>query len=208
MMEIRRGENPFEEPARKLRASDPELVAGRAGCGWKPGSGGGTLFLPVLGGTFEVTWPEVSVKAPPGLGSFTLKLLSVLYLAGSDGSAPSNSWLAWRELPGARFYEPVVQRSVEAPLARAFGDDLEGFLEACGLLSGERLSMADASFSFALFPNVLLAFMLWRADEEFPARARVLFDSNATRHLTPFDLRMGAQEIASRLVKARGEARG
>jgi hypothetical protein len=31
----------------------------------------------------------------------------------------------------------------------------------------------------------------------------VLFDSNSTRHLSAFDLRMGAQEISSRLIKAR-----
>lgn len=207
-MEIHRGENPFEEPANRLRSGDPSGIAERSGAAWEAGPEGGRLLLPVLGSRFEVSWPEVTVKAPPDLDSFTLKLLSVLYLAGSDGTAPSGSWLAWRELPGARFYEPVVRRSVEEPLALAFGEDVRAFEDACALLSGGRLAMGDASFSFALFPNVLLAFILWRSDEEFPSRCQVLFDSAATRHLTPFDLRMGAQEIASKLVRASGKAGG
>ncbi len=205
-MEMQRGENPFEEPTRTLRQKDPALVAATTGGQWEPGGDGGRLLLPVLGRTFEVRWPEVSVQAPPGLDSFTLKLLCVLYLSGSDGTDPSGSWLAWRGLPGARFYEPVVRRSVEEPIAEAFGEDVAGFRHACSSLSGEALDMGDAASSFRLFPKVLLAFILWRADEEFDARSQVLFDSNDARHLTPFDLRMGAQEIASRLIKARGSS--
>jgi len=38
-------------------------------------------------------------------------------------------------------------------------------------------------------------------DEEFPARVQVLFDSESVRNLNAFDLRMGASEIASKLLK-------
>jgi Domain of unknown function (DUF3786) len=206
-MEEQRGENPFDEPTRRLKAADPASVAEKAGGTWEPAGEGGRLLLPALNGTVSVSWPDVRVEAPGGLDSFSLKLLALIYLANADGTAPSGTWVAYRELPGGRFYEPVVKRSVEDPLALAYGSDPEGFTSACAALGGTGLSLGDASCAFALFPNVLLAFILWHADEEFDARAQVLFDSNDTRHLNAFDLRMGAQEISSRLIKAGGGAR-
>jgi len=199
--ESRRGENPFDEPVRKLRESDPGEVARKAGGRWTPGDGGGDLALPVLTAEVNVSFPEVSIIAPGAVGSFSLKLLSLLYLAGTDGTPPAGEWVAYRDLPGGRFYEPVVKRSVEDPVAARFGADEPGFLEACKAAGGVRESFGDASCSFELFPNVLVLFILWRADEEFPARVQVLFDSSSTHHLNAFDLRMGSAEIASKLLK-------
>ena len=203
-MEEKRGENPFDDPARKLRSSDPETVARKAGAAWEASGEGGLFHLPVLGRAFFISWPEVSVEAPGALDSFSLKLLSLLYLVQTDGTPPTGTWVAYRELPGGRFYEPVVKRSVEDPLARAYGSEIAGFAPACEALFGEPLSMGDSAYSFALFPNVLLAFILWRADEEFGARCQVLFDAGGSRHLSAFDLRMGAQDISTRLIRAGG----
>jgi hypothetical protein len=207
MMDItsQKGENPFDEPTRKLRASDPEEVARKAGALWRGSAHGkGVLVLPVLSGEVSVSYPDIEVDAPPPLGSFSMKLLSLLYLANTDGTPPSGEWTAYRDLPGGRFYEPVVRRSVDEPLLEAYGSDPEGFRKACALWGGEPAAFGDAACSFALFPKVLVTFILWRGDEEFPARAAVLFDSNSSRHMSAFDLRMGAQEISSRLIKARG----
>lgn len=199
-----RGENPFDEPGRKLRASDPEEVARMAGGRWDPdGPGEGSILLPVLSGVVRVRYPDIEIDAPKELGSFSLKLLTLLYLAGSDGSRPSGNWVAYREIPGGRFYEPVVKRSVEDPVALKYAADPDGFLEACAAVGGMKASFGDASCTFELFPNTLMTFILWRADEEFPARVQVLFDSESVRNLNAFDLRMGAQEISSRLLKWR-----
>jgi len=204
-MEKQRGENPFDKPVRKLKSLDPKKLAIDAAARWESAGGNnGKLILPVLGNTIAITWPDIKIEAPPGLDSFSLKLLSLLYLARTDGTPTEGKWIAYRELSGARFYEPVVKRSVEEPLAQAFSDDVERFARSCETLSGSPLSLGDASYSFALFPHVLLAFIMWRADEEFPARAQVLFDSACIKHLNAFDLRMSAQEIASKVIRAGG----
>jgi len=202
--ESRRGENPFEEPARKLRGMDPEEVAARTGGRFRAGPDGtGEVVVPVLSWTVKVAFPAVDVTADPRVDSFTFKLLTLLYLSNSDGLAPTGEWVAYRELAGGRFYEPVVRRSVEDPLARRFGLDAGTFLAACAAAGGRPEPLGDASCSFDLFPLVRAAFLLWRADEEFEARVQVLFDSGATHHLNAFDLRMGAAEIASLLLKWR-----
>lgn len=205
-MEQQRGENPFDEPMKRLRSCDPEKLALKTGVRWEPaGVGEGRLLLPVLGDIFEVAWPDISIEAPPELASFSLKLLALLYLAGTDGTPCTGTWIAYRELPGGRFYEPVVKRSVEDPLALAYADDISALEPASAAYAGKPLDLGDAAFSFALFPGVLMAFIVWKADEEFGARAQVLFDSSCTHHLSAFDLRMGAQEISTRLIRAGSE---
>jgi len=198
------GVSPFDEPVSKLRESDPEEIAGRTGASWSPvgeGTGEGTLVLPVLGARISVTFPEVSVKADQEVDSFTLKLLALLYMCNSDGTAPSGSWVAYRDIQGGRFYEPVVARSVEAPLALAFGPNPGELVTVADTLGGTVESYGDAACSFALFPLVSVCFIVWGSDEEFEARAQVLFDSNCEHHLDAFNLRMGAQEISSRLIR-------
>jgi hypothetical protein len=209
MEDIRKqkGENPFAEPVEMLSEADPHEVADRAGAEWEDGgAGSGRIRLPVLHGEVRVLFPGIDVEATPGLSTFTIKLLSLLYLANGDGTRPAGEWVAYRDLAGGRFYEPVLKRSVEDPLAGRFGGDVEGFLNACGRAGGERLDLADAACSFPLFPLVPVALLLWRGDDEFPARVQALFDRNSTHHLNAFDLRMGAQEIASMLIKGPGEA--
>lgn len=202
--ESRRGENPFEEPARKLRGVNPEEVARRAGARFSAGRNGSVeVVIPVLSWAVKVLFPAIEISADPPVDSFTFKLLTLLYLSNSDGCAPTGEWVAYRELAGGRFYEPVVRRSVEDPLAERFGSDAGAFLAACAASGGRPEPLGDAACSFELFPLVRAAFILWRGDEEFDARAQVLFDSGATHHLNAFDLRMGSAEIASLLLKWR-----
>ena len=208
-MEIEQwGESPFDEPVSILAASDPERVAALARARWFPElPGEGRMVVQVLPGEITVTYPDIKVHAPVGLDGFALKLLTVIYLGKTDGTMPSGSWIAYRELPNGRFYEPVVRRSVEDPLARVFGDmDLERFRGGSLILGGQPEEFGDAAFSFALFPRVRLCFIMWLADREFPARAQVLFDSASSHHLNAFDLRMGAQEISSRLIRMGSDA--
>lgn len=196
------GENPFDQPVNILRNSDPSRVALISGTEWMESvPGEGSIVVPVLGSSIRIAFPEIRVEAPDELSSFPMKLLSLLYLTKTDGSEPSGEWIAYRDLPGGRFYEPVVRRSVEAPLAANFGGDAESFAGASLALGGNMQEFGDASFSFRLFPKVLICFIMWKPDQEFPARAQAIYDSNCSRHLDAFDIRMGAQEISKLLVE-------
>jgi Domain of unknown function (DUF3786) len=202
----RRGEDPFAEPSAILRNSDPSAVARKAGAAYTVGEqGSGILEMSVLNGKLTIAWPGLDIVAEPAkLGSFSMKLLTLLYLANTNGAAPTGEMVSYRQLPDGLFYEPVVQRSVEVPIAAAFGTDVAAFEDACKSLGGRATGRGDASYAFNLFPGVVIEFLLWREDEEFPARGQVLFDSGDTDHLGAFNLRMAAQEISSRLLKARG----
>lgn len=201
--------SPFSEPISKLRSTDPSAVADRCGGIWipsGPGAGEGQVLIKVLDHQATVEFPEMRILIGEELSSFTLRLLLLLYLCNSDGTDPSHEWSAYRELPDGRFYQAVLTTSVEEPMASRFGNDLDGFRTAAGSLGGRPTESGDASFELALFPKVLLSFIMWEADDEFPARAQVLFDSNCAHHLNAFELRMGAQEVSKRLMARSGSA--
>ena len=196
------GGSPFDEPVNILKNCSPVAVAKRAGVEWKAtGTKEGLFIVPVLNETVLVDFPEIAVRASNEFDTFSIKLLTLIYLSNSDGTPPSGSWTSYREFPGGLFYEPVVRRSVEDPLASAFGGNPDKFKKAAESLNGKAEESGDAAYSFSLFPNVPICFIIWKSDEEFPARAGVLFDSNCHHHLSTFDLRIGAQEISSRLIR-------
>ncbi|MBN1289896.1 MAG: DUF3786 domain-containing protein [Actinobacteria bacterium] len=191
------GLSPFDKPIEELKSKNPVQVSGDAGVGWSDyGDGTGTFHVPVLNDEIKIGYPGISIEAPGHLQRFTLKLLTVMYLAGADGTyVPSGEWIAYRDVPEGRFYEPVVMRSTEDPLAKLFGADLDHFREASLELGGVKQELGDGSYSFAMFPKVVYCVIVWRGDDEFPARARVLLDSSSHHHLGAFELRMGAEEL-------------
>ncbi len=72
-------------------------------------------------------------------------------------------------------------------MAEKFGGNTVNFMKRGGELGGEPLDYGDASFRFYPLPRVPVIMILWGADEEFPARADLLFDSTCELHL-PLDI--------------------
>ncbi len=72
-------------------------------------------------------------------------------------------------------------------VAERYGKDVEGFLVKSEELAGTRLTYGDASFRVFPFPKVPAVLILWLADEEFPSRADLLFDTAIETQL-PIDV--------------------
>lgn len=54
-------------------------------------------------------------------------------------------------------------------------------------LGGNEILYGDEGFALKVFHKVLLAYILWKGDEEFPPKTGVLFDSTIQSHL-PLDI--------------------
>ena len=72
-------------------------------------------------------------------------------------------------------------------VSERYGNDREGFLRKGQVLGGEGLEYGDASVKLFPLPRVPVVLILWLADEEFPSRADILFDSSAEIQL-PIDV--------------------
>ena len=72
-------------------------------------------------------------------------------------------------------------------MANKYGNDVQGFLRRGTEFGGERLDYGDACLRLLPFPKVPVVLLLWQNDEEFPARADLLFDATCSAHL-PVDI--------------------
>lgn len=183
----------------ELRVADPQALSREAGVSFRDGR----YVVPFLGGEYEVD-PESRVVAGPAADllasdpEFRLLLLGYLVLSCSAGppgpgaeAAPAlpavGDWVSERQLPGGSLFFQGPHALPLAPLLRRYAQDPPGFRRACLELGGSPLPFGDAGFAFRALPRVPLGILLWVADEEFPARAGMLFEPTVAQ-LLPLDL--------------------
>ena len=65
--------------------------------------------------------------------------------------------------------------------------NIQEFIRRGSELGGEQLNYGDASIRLFPFPRIPVVLILWKNDEEFPARANLLFDSTCELQL-PIDI--------------------
>ena len=190
-----------------LRAMDPAQVARRTGAWWHPdvegGGDSGGLHFSALGLPVTLTWPALVFDASsPLLNTYPWKLIALHYLTGATGRPAGEDWISYRELPDGLFYASTITREVEEPLAALYGDAADRFLAAGAPLAADRTQVADAALVFRPLPRVPLLFALWQADDEFPAKVKVMYDRQGARNLPLQDLRILADLLGAALKRA------
>ena len=68
-------------------------------------------------------------------------------------------------------------------LANRFLDDIPRFYEVGAKLGGKRIDLADAALQIFPLPRIPVYILFWEGDEEFPAKASILFDTSCQFHL-------------------------
>lgn len=203
MKEFENTMEEFEEATRRacqeLAKLDPALTATHAGASYSYPDR--LLTVEYLGREARVTFPggEVYIAGEPA--AKVERLIILHYLVTSRGDVPSREWIAYRDLPGARYHEGAFRAEVEMPLSRALEEKEEAiraWFEASGL---ERSEHGVMSFVWEVLPKVPLLFIFNPADEEFPAEARVFYDATAPSFLPTEDLEALAELAAQRLVE-------
>ena len=128
------------------------------------------------------------------------------YLREADGSPMADHWIGYRELPGGNFYSQAFQGYSGDRLARVYGEQTDRYSMAAQSLGGIHLtSLPGVAYAFLPLPRIRLASILYPGDEEFPARASVLFDAAASHYMTTDGLALLGAGLVGRLIKA-GEA--
>ncbi len=125
------------------------------------------------------------------------------HLRQADGTPMADRWIGYRELPGGNFYSQAFQGYSGDRLARLFGENPDEYLSAVQKLGGVRLTgLPGLAFAFLPLPRIRLATILYPGDEEFPARASVLFDASASHYMTTDGLALLGAGLAGRLIKS------
>ena len=115
--------------------------------------------------------------------------------------------MSGQQLPkGGAFFWRGPHEAPTDMLAKRFGNAPQEFLRKAGLRGGVRVESkdipGDAAARFRVFPRIDVLVVLWSADDEFPARATILFDASISEHLQVDGVFALVLMLALRLVRA------
>lgn len=198
--------NAYQETVKRfVRLSHTDILP-RTGAGYRDGVYVIEYFndkycIDESGRVFRADSPAAEVP-------FNDRTLILQYLCEASGLPPRGRWLSFLELPdGAHHYAPFQTDAIN-PLARTLGDHPDEFKLAALRYGGKQLDLGDISFMIPALPKLPLAVVLWEGDDEFPARANILFDSVAETHLTTAALWVLGVELARKILSFYDQAAG
>lgn len=177
----------------------PADAAERIGATWN--SEASEFELSFLGSGASITYQDYNVTiagrpSPPHIAA-----LLVYHLALSDGSRPKDSLISFAELPDASFYVTAFRGYTGAKIVRHFAPHPESLRGAVEQLGGTSVAgLGDRAWTIPALPRVPVTLLWWDADEEFEARAELLFDTTASRHLTTDGCAVLGSWLATMLV--------
>jgi hypothetical protein len=162
-----------------------------------------TLYLRYWDDEWLISFPDGVIHGLVGQPCTPDKEVTLLYyLTHGDGSTVAGRWVSFHDLPNGMFYSQAFQGYSGNRLARSFVNNVEAFEQAAISLGGQRIEGGDAMYAFWPLPRIGLAAQYWRGDDEFAARASILFDAVASRYLTTDGLAVLGSQLVSKLVKA------
>ncbi len=120
-----------------------------------------------------------------GKVSIWARILMLLYIKAGGKGELSKKWVSLEELKGGGIKIEALKKECEAPLSELLEKDYDSIVKIIKMLGSQELEGqgADHSWSLFLLPKVPVLILYWRADEEFPQRVKILFDSSADRFL-------------------------
>lgn len=130
------------------------------------------------------------------------RILILHYLLSRESRLARGSMVAFKNLPGASFYDPTYQKRGPKRIARRFGENVEEFRKACRNLKWQEAELGDASCLFDILPKIRGLVVLHAGDEEFPAEVNILFNDEIVNFLPLEDVAVLAGLIATRLSKS------
>jgi len=134
--------------------------------------------------------------------NFLQQLCLLAYLINAQDLPLANKLVRAEALPGGQFFFRGIHNLPTEKLEKAFGERPEALYQIAERFEAKRCEFGDASIQLYVLPRIPLTIVVWRGDEQFNARASILFDQTAAAHL-PLDALLAAVNLAvEALVKA------
>jgi len=124
-----------------------------------------------------------------------LELMLLVYLLKVSDRPFANEMVGALDLKDARFFQGPHELKTDKLMIK-FGQRPKLLIKAGDQLGGTRLPLADAAVCVRPFPKIPVYYLLWQADEEFPAKVSILFDRSIDAHL-PADAIWGIVSVTT-----------
>ncbi len=184
--------NAVELGKKDLLGRDPNRVADQSGSTLKEDSEGrSVLTLDFLNRKVALTWPDLvfSFEDLDEEVPIQQQVLLLHYLNGARGSQLTGEWISYQEVPDGKFYMDAFLRRAKNPMVQGFGSRPELLVKLAKEVYGARpYDHGDSSVVVPALPQVPVALILWKGDEEFPPEGTILFDRSVFQILSPEDI--------------------
>ncbi|AGL01457.1 DUF3786 domain-containing protein [Desulfoscipio gibsoniae] len=179
--------------------TDPEEMILRSGASYSKNREG--INIEYFGRTYTVSLKDGVVMAGNNKNAAPKDATLILqYLKQSSGLPPRGKWISFLELPqGIHHHVPFLKDACQ-PISEALSNNPVLFMQRAARLDGQPIKMGDAGAQISAFPKLPLAVAIWQGDDEFPAKANILFDSIAPHHLTTAALWVLGCELAQKMI--------
>lgn len=122
----------------------------------------------------------------PVEAKFIQQLCILAYLINAQDLPLADKLVKAEVLPGGQFFFRGPHSLPTAKLEKAFGDCPEALYGIAKQFDAKRCEFGDASIQLYMLPRIPLTIVIWAKDEQFQARASILFDQTAASHV-PLD---------------------
>ena len=181
LTDARRSMNHYQAIYRGL---DPKEISARCNLLFN----GGAFSIMIMGKTCRAAFPDYTLLSANPMDSRFIeipgpyeKLLFIRYLCEGRYTGPLGKQFSYREIPWGDLYFGNFDKRCIKRLARGFGNNLDVFRKAMEEnpdLKAQKLDTGDAGYRFEFCSGLFMSFIIWAADDEFPASAQILFDDN------------------------------
>jgi hypothetical protein len=198
------GEMANEGLWQQILKLDGQETAQRAKCRYLPNPQ--RYIISLLNSEYIVDLPEKKIlSAESSLkAGFTEELCILTYLINSQDLPVADKLVTVQALPEGQFFFRGPHKLSVEKLAEVFGQYPQRLYDIMDEFSAKRCEFGDASIELYVLPRVPLTIVIWRGDEEFSARASILFDETAAAQLPLDALWVAANLTVKALVKAAG----
>ena len=119
-----------------------------------------------------------------------------------ENPRPSGEMVPFRSVKRAYPFESAYRSSILEPLAQLFAGRADALQAAFQRLGAEKIAHCDAGGRLDVIPGLKLDVLFWDGDDEFPAQANMLFDSNITDFMHEENVVGVASDAAAFLAEA------
>lgn len=119
--------------------------------------------------------------------SYFFNLSALCYLINSRDIPPSGKLVKPAGIKGGEIFFRGSHVLPLDKIAERYGNDKTGFIEKGKKLNGNIMNYSDAAVELLPLPLIPVTLLLWLSDDEFAARAGLLFDSTCEQCL-PLDI--------------------
>jgi hypothetical protein len=194
---------PHEELWQQLAGLDRQQTSRRAKCQYFRDPE--RYVITLLNTEYVVNLTDKQIfSSQPGSepAEFLEQLCLLAYLINARDLPLADKLVTAESLPGGQFFFRGPHMLPTHKLEETFGDKPELLYKAGASFNAKKYDFGDASVQLHVLPRIPLTFVIWAADEEFDARASILFDETAGSHLLLDALLAAANLAADALVKS------